>query len=141
MNTYLELQQACYEAKLAERRHAACDPDNRLIAAQHEKSWEGELQRELTCEQRLNSVEQVQCSSGPDFAGIAEDLAAAWNAPGVTMRTRQQLLRTLVKDIVANVDDATRKVVLTIHWRGGQHSQVRVVKPRTGEHGCRTYAG
>jgi hypothetical protein len=34
----LELQQAQYEATLAERRYAACDPDNRLIAAQLEKS-------------------------------------------------------------------------------------------------------
>ena len=36
----LELQQARYEASLAERRYAACDPDNRLIAAQLEKNWE-----------------------------------------------------------------------------------------------------
>jgi len=69
---------------------------------------------------------------------LADDLAAAWNSPHVTMRTRQQLLRTLVKDIIADVDDATREVVLTIHWRGGQHSQVRMVKPRSGEHGCGT---
>jgi hypothetical protein len=41
----LELQQARYEASLAERRYAACDPDNRLIAAQLEKSWEAALQR------------------------------------------------------------------------------------------------
>ena len=34
----LELQQALYDASLAERRYAACDPDNRLIAAQLEKS-------------------------------------------------------------------------------------------------------
>lgn len=34
----LELQQARYEASLAERRYAACDPDNRLIAAQLEKA-------------------------------------------------------------------------------------------------------
>lgn len=134
----LELQQARYEATLAERRYAACDPDNRLIAAQLEKSWEGALQRVLACEQRLNAVEQAQSSARPDLAGLAEDLAAAWDSPGVTMRARQQLLRTLVKDIVADVDDATREVVLTIHWRGGQHSQLRVVKPRTGEHGCRT---
>ena len=33
---------------------------------------------------------------------------------------------------------ATREVVLTIHWRGGQHSQLRVRKPKTGEHGCQT---
>lgn len=134
----LELQQARYEATLAERRYAACDPDNRLIAAQLEKSWEGALQRVLACEQRLNAVEQAQSSDKPDLTGLAEDLTAAWNAPGVTMRARQQLLRTLVKDIVVDVDDTTREVVLTIHWRGGQHSQVRVVKPRSGEHGCRT---
>ena len=54
------------------------------------------------------------------------------------MRTRQRLLRALVIDIIADVDDATREVVLTIHWRGGQHSQLRVRKPRSGEHGCRT---
>jgi hypothetical protein len=35
----LELQQARYEASLAERRYAACDPDNRLIAGQLEKGW------------------------------------------------------------------------------------------------------
>jgi hypothetical protein len=29
----LDLQQARYDASLAERRYAACDPDNRLIAA------------------------------------------------------------------------------------------------------------
>jgi hypothetical protein len=29
----LEMQQARYEASLAERRYAACGPDNRLIAA------------------------------------------------------------------------------------------------------------
>jgi hypothetical protein len=25
-----------------------------------------------------------------------------------------------------------------IHWKGGQHSELRVRKPRTGEHGCNT---
>jgi excisionase family DNA binding protein len=74
----------------------------------------------------------------PDFAGLAEDLDAAWNAPGVTMRSRQRLLRALVTDIIADIDEAAREVVLTIHWRGGQHSQLRVKKPKSGEHGCRT---
>ena len=135
----LDLQQARYEAKLAERRYAACDPDNRLIAAQLEKSWEATLQRVRGCEQRLQAFDQQQSAApAPDLSGLAEDLAAAWNAPGVTMRSRQQLLRTLIKDIVADVDDARREVVLTIHWRGGQHSQVRVTKPRSGEHGRRT---
>jgi excisionase family DNA binding protein len=135
----LELQQARYEAALAERRYAACDPDNRLIAAQLEKSWEAALRRVEASEARLETARSPDPPIvPPDFIGLADDLDAAWNAPGVTMRTRQQLLRALVTDITADVDDATREVVLTIHWRGGQHSQLRVRKPKSGEHGCRT---
>jgi len=135
----LELQQARYEAALAERRYAACDPDNRLIAAQLEKSWEVALRRVESCEARLAAARSPDpVTVPPDFTGLADDLDAAWNAPGVTMRTRQRLLRALVIDITADVDDATREVVLTIHWRGGQHSQLRVRKPKSGEHGCRT---
>jgi hypothetical protein len=31
-----------------------------------------------------------------------------------------------------------REIFLKIHWRGGQHSEFRVPKPKSGEHGCRT---
>jgi excisionase family DNA binding protein len=135
----LELQQAKYEATLAERRYAACDPDNRLIAAQLEKHWETALRRVQACEARLDEVRAAQGTGVvPDFTGLATDLAAAWHAPGVTMRARQRLAHALVTDIAADVDEATNEVILTIHWRGGQHSQLRVRKPRSGEHGCRT---
>ena len=135
----LELQQARYEASLAERRYAACDPDNRLIAAQLEKSWEAALRRVQACEARLQAMQMPESTAAPpDFAGLADDLNAAWNAPGVTMRARQRLLRALVVDIIADIDDKAREIVLTIHWRGGQHSQVRVRKPKSGENGCRT---
>ena len=135
----LELQQARYDATLAERRYAACDPDNRLIAAQLEKSWEAALQRVQSCEGQLASLQASQVhAASPDFSGLADDLDAAWHAPGVTTRTRQQLLRALVQDIVVDIDEQAREVILVIHWHGGQHSELRVAKPRSGEHGCRT---
>lgn len=135
----LELQQARYDASLAERRYAACDPDNRLIAAQLEKNWEIALRRARDLEagqpETISSTIEVDPCA---FANMAENLSAAWNAPDVTMRARQQLLRALIADIIVDVDDKVRDVVLTIHWRGGQHSELRVRKPRTGEHGCAT---
>ena len=135
----LEMRQARYEASLAERRYAACDPDNRLIAAQLEKNWEVALRRVRDLEARRPGEKQPDLEVDPKaFTNLADNLAAAWNAPGVTMRARQQLLRTLITDIIVNVDDNVRDVVLTIHWRGGQHSELRVRKPRTGEHGCAT---
>lgn len=56
----LDLQQARYEASRAERRYAACDPDNRLIAAQLEKSWAATLRRMESCEARLSEVQRLR---------------------------------------------------------------------------------
>src|SRR3954449_173791 len=161
----LDLRQALYEAGLAERRYAACDPDNRLIAAQLEKNWEDALRRVEDCRSRFAALDAPDpAAPGPGFArpgprlrsggaarappepaapvrafaGLPADLASAWSAPGVTTRARQLLLRTLVTGIIADLDEEAREVVVTIHWRGGQHSRLRVRKPRTGEHGCRT---
>src|SRR5271170_4194370 len=135
----LELQQAQYDASLAERRYAACDPDNRLIAAQLEKNWEAALRRVRDLETRRPAEKRSDIMVDPNaFTNLADNLSAAWNAPGVTTRARQQLLRTLITDIIVDVDDDSREVILTIHWRGGQHSELRVRKPRSGEHGCAT---
>ena len=67
-----------------------------------------------------------------------QKIETAWKTPSVTMRTRQQLLRTLVNEITADLDEEAREIVLTIHWKGGQHSQLRLRKPRSGEHDCST---
>ena len=135
----LELTQAQYDASLAERRYAACDPDNRLIAAQLEKSWETALQRVEACRQRLDGMGAPDVGGArPDFAGLADDLSAAWKAQGTTMRTRQRLVRALITEIIADVDEKAGEIVLVIHWKGGQHSELRFHKPKTGEHGCQT---
>lgn len=97
------------------------------------------MRRVQACLARLEAARTpMPARPSPDFTKLAEDLDAAWNAPGVTMRVRQQLVRALIVDIVADVDETTREVVLTIHWQGGQHSQLRIRKPKTGEHGCST---
>ncbi|MCP3468644.1 recombinase family protein [Bradyrhizobium sp. CCGUVB23] len=135
----LELQQARYDGTLAERRYAACDPDNRLIAAQLEKNWEYALRRVRELENRQNDHQSCGHAVDPGiFADLADNLSIAWKSPDVTMRARQQLLRALIVDIIADVDDAARDVVLTIHWQGGQHSELRIRKPRSGEHGSST---
>lgn len=131
----LELQQARYEAGLAERRYAACDPDHRLIAARLEQDWETALQRLQAARAHLDAAPApIPAAVHPDFSSLASDLRRAWHAPNVTMRVRQRLVRALVTEIIADVNDATREILLTIHWRGGQHSRLRVQKPKTGEH-------
>src|SRR3954468_17542639 len=110
----LELQQARYEASLAERRYAACDPDNRLIAATLEKNWEASLRRVGECEARFEATQMPASTTPiPDFTNLAEGRVAAWSSPTVTKRTRQQWVRALVNDITVDIDETSHEIVLT----------------------------
>jgi hypothetical protein len=50
------------------------------------------------------------------------------------MRLKQRIIRILIEEIVADVDEATTEIVLMIHWTGGRHSELRVKKNTTGKH-------
>lgn len=131
----LQVEQARYETLLAQRRYESVDPDNRLVAAELEERWNHALKRlqqsEAQLEQRLPDAPAVDSQALTD---LAQDLERAWHAPSTDMRTRQRLVRALIEEIVVDVDDSTREVVLLIHWKGGEHSEHRVRKPGTGEH-------
>lgn len=131
----LEVEQARYAAQLAQRRYEGVDPDNRLVAAELEARWNRALEHLHKCESRYEDEIPVEPEvTRDDLMDLARDLDAAWGAPATGMRAKQRLVRTLIEEIVVDVDDATREVVLTIHWKGGEHSQHRVRKPRSGEH-------
>lgn len=132
----LERQQSEYEVQLARRRYDSVDPGNRLVAAELEARWNAALARLRDCEARLESA-RAQPSTTPDRArlmSLAADLETAWNAASTAMSAKQRLLRALVQEIVVDVDDDRRELILMLHWRGGQHSELRVRKPSTGEH-------
>lgn len=135
----LERQQAEYEAKLAARRYEQVDPDNRLVAAELEMRWNAAMARLRDCDAKLlahGSTERPATDRGT-LLSLASDLESVWRSSESDMRTKQRLVRALIEEIVVDLDDARREVVLTIHWRGGQHSELRVHKSRPGEHTMR----
>jgi DNA invertase Pin-like site-specific DNA recombinase len=134
----LELEQARYEARLAARRYEAVDPDNRLVAGELEARWNTALSTVGEVEQRLRANELPATTSRiPDketLCSLAQDLPAVWNSPGTDMRLKQRIVRILIEEIIADVDDAVSEIVLLIHWAGGRHSELRMKKNLTGRH-------
>ena len=63
---------------------------------------------------------------------LAQDLPAILNSPSTDQRLKQRIVRILIREIVADVDEKSREVVLVIHWAGGRHSEIRVKKSETG---------
>jgi len=132
----LELDQARYEARLAARRYESVDPDQRLVAAELEARWNAVLQKMKELENRLHEFDrESQSSPTPNkevLLSLAQDLPAIWNSPVTDMRLKQRIVRILIRQIIANVDEKSREVVLVTHWAGDRHSELRVQKSVTG---------
>lgn len=138
----LEVEQAQYEARLAARRYEAVDPDNRLVAAELEARWNGALQHARKLKEKLDSGDEAPLAAQiPDrtvLVSLAHDLPALWQAPTTAMRLKQRIVRILIHEIVADIDDSQREIALLIHWAGGRHSELRVKKNEPGRHGRST---
>lgn len=134
----LEVEQARYEAHLAARRYEAVDPEQRLVAKELEARWNVALQKVQKMEHKLEEFDRkspsVPLPSTEVLLSLAQDLPAVWNSPSVDMRLKQRILHILIQEIIADVDENSREVVLLIHWAGGHHSEVRVKRGEGGKH-------
>jgi DNA invertase Pin-like site-specific DNA recombinase len=133
-----ELEEARYEASLAARRYDLVDPAKRHVARELEARWNAALERVAGLERRISNLE-ADAASRPkiDRAALmqlAHDLPAAWNAPTTDARTKQRLTHILIREVVINLDDAANEAVVTIHWVGGRHTELRVARIKTGRY-------
>jgi excisionase family DNA binding protein len=135
----LAAEQGQYEARLAARRYEAVDPDNRLVAAELEARWNAALQNAQALADRVQAFDaETPDVAIPDRAilvSLAQDLPAVWRAPTSDMRLKQRIIRLVINEIVADLDDEHRMIVLLIHWAGGRHSELRMKRNEIGRHG------
>ena len=54
------------------------------------------------------------------------------------MRLKKRIVRTLIHEVIADVDTAAGEVILVIHWRGGVHTELRVPRRRRGQSNAHT---
>ena len=134
----LELEHARYQAELASRRYEAVDPANRLVAAELEARWNAALQKATAVAAQLEQFEReskpVVLPDKETLVSMAQDLPAIWNAPSTDMSLKQRIVRILIREIVAEVDEQRCETVLVIHWTGGRHSELRLKRNGTGKH-------
>jgi len=132
----LELDHVRYDAQLAARRYERVDPDMRLVAAELEARWNATLARVREVEERLATFDARAVPPPPVDAhtlhALAQDVPALWNDPTTDMRLKQRIVRILIHEIIVDVDEASREVVLVLHWQGGRHTELRVATPWSG---------
>jgi DNA invertase Pin-like site-specific DNA recombinase len=137
-----DLEAARYAAQRAQKQYDVADPENRLVTEELERRWNQALQRVLEIEQRIEQHAEGQGRAArptrKEFENLAADLEAVWNDPDADVRLKKRIVRTLIHEIVVDVDAEGGKVILVIHWKGGVHTELRLPRRRRGQNSSHT---
>ena len=131
-----DLEAARYAADRAFRQYDAADPANRLVAGELEARWNRALAHMAEVEGKLAAHDAATPAPAIDPAALgvlASNLRTVWSAPTTDSRLKKRIVRTLIHEVVADIDDAASELILIIHWVGGAHSEMRLSKRRRGQ--------
>jgi DNA invertase Pin-like site-specific DNA recombinase len=134
-----DLEAARYAADRAFRQYDAADPANRLVAGELEARWNRALSHVAEVESKVAAHDAAMPPAAIDLASLgvlASNLQAVWSAPTTDARLKKRIVRTLIHEVVADIDDAASEIVLIVHWVGGAHSEMRLPKRRRGQRNC-----
>jgi DNA invertase Pin-like site-specific DNA recombinase len=133
----LECRSARYEADRARTQFDAVDPRNRLVADELERRWNRTLERVHELEAKLDkeraSAVVPSIPSRDDLIGLAREVEMLWHHPETDPRLKKRIVRTLVEEILADVDPKAGLVRLVIHWKGGVHTELAVARRKRGD--------
>jgi DNA invertase Pin-like site-specific DNA recombinase len=131
-----DLEAARYAADRAFRQYDAADPANRLVAGELEARWNKALARVSEIEAKVAAHTGTMPAAVVDpasLAMLASDLKAVWAAPSTDARLKKRIVRTVIQEVVADLDPEAAEIILVVHWIGGVHSEMRLPRRRRGQ--------
>ncbi len=131
-----QYQQEQYETQRAFDQYDQVDPANRLVAEVLEQRWNAKLNALEKLQGELDAHSDATASLSPidktAILALGEDFAAVWGDPSCPVALKKKIARTLINEIVVDLDDAARELRLIIHWHGGCHTAFTMPKPQSG---------
>jgi hypothetical protein len=139
----LQLEQARYEARLAQRQYDAVDPANRLVAAELERRWNEKLERVAQLERAYAQAErEAEWSLTADeraaITELSQDLPAVWSAETTTNQERKQLVRMAIESVQLDGISQAGQIEVQIRWRSGTVTSLSVKRAAPGEGSLKT---
>src|SRR5215469_9954159 len=139
----LQLEQARYEARLAQRQYDAVDPDNRLVASELERRWNEKLERVARLKQAYSQAEQeaewhITAEERKTIQELSQNLPLVWNSSSTTNQERKQLLRLAIESVQLDGVSQPREIEIQIRWRSGTTTRSCIKRPAPGEGSLKT---
>ncbi len=139
----LQLEQARYEARLAQRQYDAVDPDNRLVASELERRWNEKLERVNHLEQTYAQAEQearwnITPQERQAIKELSQNLPMVWGAETTTNQERKRLLRMAIASVQLDGVSKPEDIGVQIQWRSGVLTNFTVKRTAPGDRSLKT---
>src|SRR5262249_61770577 len=72
-------------------------------------------------------------TSPEQFATLAGDLKAVWRDPTTDVRLKKRIVRELIREVIADLDEQDGQIILVVHWMGRVHAELRLPRRRRGQ--------
>jgi DNA invertase Pin-like site-specific DNA recombinase len=131
-----DLEAARYAVDRAFRQYDAADPANRHVTGELETRWNRALVHAAEIEAKIASHDTVAPPrelTPMAFETLADDLKAVWTSPTADARLKKRIVRTVIREVVADIDTEAAEIVLIVHWMGGIHTELRLPRRRKGQ--------
>lgn len=128
-------EQAAYEARRAEKRYKAVDPDNRVVARTLEREWESKLRELEEVERQYAEARRTRRVdlSEEDRARVRElarDLPAVWRSPVTPPADRKAMLRLVIEAISLSPIEVPRRATwVKVAWQSGVVTEIEIPRP------------
>jgi hypothetical protein len=130
-----QLQQARYEAERAFAQYDQVEPGNRLVCEVLEQRWNAKLEEQQRIAQELDALTDAAAALTPadelTLRALGKHFAEVWNSDACAMALKKRIARTLINEIVVDID-AAQQLNMVIHWHGGCHTPFSMKKPMSG---------
>jgi len=128
-----KLQQLEYEAQRAFEQYDEVDPRNRLVALELERRWNEKLREAQEAQGSLAELERearfLSAEERERLLSLGRHFAAVWKSDECPMALKKKIVRTVVEEVIANLDEEGRRLRFVIHWKGGAHTEFEMDKP------------
>jgi len=131
-----QLQQLKYEAQRAFEQYSEVDARNRLVAAELEQRWNEKLEEVERIEVLLGEAKRVakplDINEKQSLLALGRRFGDVWQSDACPAQVKKKVMSMVIEEAIVTLDEASKTLKFTIHWKGGSHTQIQTPKPHFG---------
>jgi len=131
-----KISQLKYETNRAFEQYNEVDPRNRLVASELERRWNKKLEELDNAKKNITEASResrhISDEEKRKILALGKKIPQVWDSQHCSNSLRKKIIRTVIEEVIVNLDEANQALGFIIHWKGGCHTEFEMPKPASG---------